>query len=84
MSKEKGMEHFGQKLRALRMHHSLTLKELAHKLGYSAHGYISEIESGKKVPTVEFALKVADFFRVTTDQLLQDEIKLSLRHAHKN
>ncbi len=70
------MRSFGKKLRFLRLRRRLTLKGLAHKLGYVAHGYISEIESGKKKPTVDFVLKVADFFGVTTDQLLRDDLRL--------
>lgn len=65
----------------LRAQRGLTLKELAEKVGYMAHGYISEIESGKKVPTAEFALKVATFFGVTTDKLLRDEIRLKAQNA---
>ena len=52
----------------------MTLKELAFALGLTAHGYISEMEAGKKKPTAEFVLKVARYFRVTTDQLLKDEL----------
>ena len=77
ISKDKVIRKFGEKLRALRLQRGLTLKELAHELGYMAHGYLSEIESGKKKPTVDFVLKVADFFDVTTDQLLHDDVKLS-------
>ena len=79
LTKDKAIRGFGKKLRILRLKRNLTLKELAHELGYIAHGYISEIESGKKKPTVDFALKVADFFGVTTDQLLRDDMKLILR-----
>ncbi len=67
------MQRFGEKLRVLRIGRQMTLKELASALGLTAHGYISEIESGKKKPTAEFVLKVARFFKVTTDQLLKDE-----------
>lgn len=70
------MQRFGEKLRALRIHRRLTLKELALALGHTAHGYISEIESGKKKPTAEFVLNVARLFNVTTDQLLKDELEL--------
>lgn len=56
----------------------MTMKELALALGYTAHGYISEIEAGKKKPTVEFVLKVARLFNVTTDQLLRDELELDI------
>jgi len=70
------MRRFGEKLRFLRTGRQITLKELASALGLTAHGYISEIEAGKKKPTAEFVLKVARFFDVTTDQLLKDEIDL--------
>ncbi|GAK60043.1 hypothetical protein U27_07030 [Candidatus Vecturithrix granuli] len=68
------MQKFGEKLRKLRNKHGMTLKELAVKLGLNAHGYISEIESGKKKPTVEFVVNVARLFHVSTDQLLKDEL----------
>jgi transcriptional regulator with XRE-family HTH domain len=68
------MQRFGEKLRTLRTARQMTLKELASALGLTAHGYISEIESGKKKPTAEFVLKVARYFKVTTDQLLKDEL----------
>lgn len=70
------MQRFGEKLRTLRIRHGMTLKELTFKLGYSAHGYISELESGKKKPTVELVLSVARLFDVSTDQLLKDELDL--------
>lgn len=54
----------------------MTLQGLAETLGYSAHGYVSELEAGKKTPTVVFVLRAADFFGVSTDELLRDELKL--------
>ncbi len=62
----------------LRTTRHMTLKGLAVALGYTAHGHLSELESGKKKPTVEFVLKVARFFDVTTDQLMKDELELPL------
>jgi len=70
------MKRFGEKLRVLRTSKGMTLKELANSLGLTAHGYISEIEAGKKKPTTDFVLKVARYFQVTTDQLLKDEIEI--------
>jgi transcriptional regulator with XRE-family HTH domain len=72
------MQRFGEKLRTLRIHRRMTLKELALALGHTAHGYISEIESGRKKPTAEFVLNVARLFNVTTDQLLKDELELDI------
>ena len=70
------MNKFGPKLRALRGQRNMTLKEMAHALGYNTHSHISAIEHGHKEPTVEFVLKVAQLFDVTTDQLLKDELNL--------
>lgn len=78
MSRKRSIHQFGEKLRALRTRHNLTLKELARQLGYSAHGYISELEAGKKLPTVEFVVGVARLFGVTTDQLLKDELEVNI------
>ena len=77
------MEKFGEKLRALRIRSGLTLKDLASALGLNAHGYISELECGKKKPTVEFTLKVADYFNVTTDELLRDGIEIQFKRSIK-
>lgn len=70
------MQRFGEKLRALRTLHGMTLKALAIELGFTAHGYISELETGKKKPTAEFVLNVARLFSVSTDKLLKDELEL--------
>ncbi len=72
------MQKFGEKLRMLRIRHDMTLKELAQAVGHRAHGYISELELGKKKPTAEFVLKVARLFDVTTDELLKDELELQI------
>ena len=52
------------------------MTQLAEELGYKAHGHLSEIESGKKLPTAGLALKVARLFDVTTDVLLKDELEI--------
>ncbi len=72
------MERFGEKLRQLRNNKKLTLKELAKKLGLTAHGYISEMEAGKKKPTTEIVLALSRLFEVSTDQLLKDELDIEI------
>jgi 5-methylcytosine-specific restriction protein A len=71
------MKRFGEKLRILRTKKRITLKELASALGLNAHGYISELETGKKKPTAEFVLNVARFFEVSLDELLKDELEVN-------
>lgn len=70
------MQRFGDKLRALRKRHNLTMRELADKLGLSTHGYIGDLESGRRQPSLELALQVADLFGVTVDQLARDDVDI--------
>ncbi len=72
------MDRFGEKLHKLRIIHQMTLTQLAQAVGHAAHGYISELEAGKKKPTAEFVLKIARLFNVTTDELLKDELEVRL------
>ena len=65
-----GFVRFGEKLRDLRTRHGLTLIQLAERLGYKAHGHLSEIESGKKSPTR------AVQSRLFGDVLLKDEMEI--------
>jgi DNA-binding XRE family transcriptional regulator len=64
------MPQFGKKLRALRRQAGITQVELATKLGLTAHTHISVLESGRKTPSLDIVVKIADFFGVTTDTLL--------------
>jgi len=82
--KKQNPQKFGQKLHVLRLYHNLTLKTLALTLGYIAHGHISEIETGKKIPTVEFVLSVSRLFNVSTDLLLKDEFEIELESSSMN
>ena len=75
------MQRFGKKLRLLRTHYGITLKSLATSLGYKAHGHISEIEAGKKMPTTGFALAVAELFGVSVDNLLKDDLEIDLPYG---
>lgn len=68
------MQRLGAKVRTLRKQRGMTLKELALTLGFSSHSYVSEIETGKKQPTTEMIIKIADVFGVTVDVLVRDEL----------
>ena len=72
------MQRFGEKLRMLRTQRGMTVRELAVALGFAAssHSYISETETGKRTPKVEFVLKAARFFNVTADELIRDDVDL--------
>lgn len=67
------LERLGEKLRMLRTQRRLSQTRLGQALGYADGSYISDVEVGKTKPTAEFVFKVAQFFDVSADDLLNDE-----------
>jgi transcriptional regulator with XRE-family HTH domain len=70
------MKRFGEKLRRLRQQRGLSTRQLATILEMKSHSHIADMESGRNYPSVEVLVKLADFFLVTTDQLLRDELEV--------
>ncbi|MDM8520450.1 helix-turn-helix transcriptional regulator [Anaerolineales bacterium HSG6] len=70
------MQRFGEKLRTLRQQHGLTMRELASELEFSSHSYVGRIETGTAKPSIELVVQVAQFFNVSFDQLMNDDIEL--------
>lgn len=63
------MEQLSNKIRELRFKNSeMTQKELAERVGISRQT-MNAVENSKHVPTVVVAIKIADVFRVSVDQL---------------
>ncbi len=56
-------------LRLIRVFHDLNQKDLADKLGIS-NSYLSEIESGKKTPTLEVIEKYSEVFSMPSSSIL--------------
>lgn len=66
------MIDFAKTIKDLRHSFDLTQKELAEKLGYSTH-IICNWESKRSNPSIDDLVKVADFFQVSVDYLLERE-----------
>ncbi len=69
------MKRFGEKLHSLRKARGLTLTELGNVLGVH-NTYVSQLEKERRVPNAEMILKIADYFNVSTDQLMRDELEV--------
>ena len=69
------MERIGEKLKTLRLQHGLTTRQLAKHLG-TTNSQISRIENGLRQPSGDFLVKMADFFNVSLDKLMRDELDL--------
>lgn len=63
------MSNLNKALRLLRVFNDIKLSELAQKLNLSA-GYLSEIESGKKDPTISVIRKYAELFNTKESAIM--------------
>jgi transcriptional regulator with XRE-family HTH domain len=70
------MEKLGEKLRTLRKQRGLSIRQLASVLGVKAHSHIAKIESGHSKPSVDLLFKITQFFDVSCDQLLNDDLEV--------
>lgn len=68
-------QNAGRQIQLLRIQHRLTQKELAEKIN-SSQNYISDVETGKKQPSIDYYVAVANFFNVSLDYLFSDSIKM--------
>jgi len=71
------MNRFGQKLRALREYYELSYRRLGAELEID-HTHLAKIEAGRALPSFELIVKIANYFEVTFDELMDDEIDLKL------
>jgi transcriptional regulator with XRE-family HTH domain len=69
------MKRIGEKLKALRLRHSLTTRQLANEL-QTSQAQISRIESGLRQPSGDLVVKISNFFNIPLDKLMRDELDL--------
>ena len=69
------MERIGEKLKTLRLKYGLTTRQLAEQLE-TTNSQISRIENGLRQPSADFLVKMSDFFNVSLDQLMRDDLDL--------
>ena len=65
----------GQFIAALRKASGMTQKELAEKLNTSQN-YLSDVETGKKRPSLDYYMSIANFFKVSLDHIFVDSINM--------
>jgi len=66
----------GEKLQQLRQTHGWSQFELGALLGLSGQGFVSAIERGQKLPSVELLLRMVEIFSLPSDVLLLDWLEL--------
>lgn len=72
---------FGTKLRYLRKQKKLSQSELARRAGLASYTHINHIEAGRRVPSLDLVVHIANVLGVTTDYLLRDTIPIDAPSA---
>lgn len=57
------------KLTALRIRAGVTLRDAAKEMGFTASA-LNSYENGEKLPSIRFAVKIAEYYKVSLDWLL--------------
>jgi len=70
------MQRFGEKLRTLRNQQGLSVRQLALALELKSTGHITKLETGQNYPSIPLLVKISNFFNVSTDQLVKDDLEL--------
>lgn len=70
-------EEFGQRIRARRLNHSMTLADLADASGVSV-SMLSQVERGERVPTLTIALRIAEGLHCHLSEILDSPEKTPL------
>lgn len=65
---------FGQNFKRIRKRMNMTQEELATKMEIS-QSYLSDIENGRKNPSIKTVKKLADGLGVSVNELFNDSIK---------
>lgn len=74
MKKGKIMINYGEELKYHRTLRNLTIRELERDTGISNEN-LSRWENNKNIPSIDFCVKLADYYGITLDELIGREIK---------
>ncbi len=69
------MQRLGGKLRTLRQRRGLSQRQLATQIGIGK-SFISSVENNNGTPSARLILQIADFFAVSVETLMRDELEL--------
>jgi transcriptional regulator with XRE-family HTH domain len=64
----------GEKMRYLRQQHGWSQRDLTRQLQLARHSYISNLEAGRKAPSLQLVIRLAHVAAVSIDYLLRDTI----------
>lgn len=78
MDKKSELVRLGGKLKELRKIRELSLKEVGNAVNIS-HNFLSEVENGKKEPSMETLRELAKFFKIDEDEFFRILHKVPLR-----
>ena len=75
-------QSMGDRIRKIRKNRGLTQEQLAEKVDITLE-YISQIERGLKIPSMQVFIKLVEALDVSADYLLRDSVSAGNRYGDK-
>lgn len=77
------LSYLGERIRERRKELGITIEQLAEKtdIGYN---HLSNIERGKKIPSLETFIKIVNELDTTSDIILKDSVKYAKPHLQND
>ena len=72
----------GDRIKEIRKKNSLTQEQLAEKLDISVE-YVSQIERGMKIPSMQIFIKLVEVLDVSADYLIRDTVSTHNMYVNK-
>lgn len=76
-------DQFGSKLRRLRLERDLTQTDLARQLNLARPAYVSNLEAGRRMPSLDLLVQIAELLEVTIEYLLRDDSPVEEKYYYK-
>lgn len=73
------MKNFGEALKENRIIRGLTLKDIERDTGIN-NGNLSRWERGEVLPSIDFCVKLADYYGITLDELVGRDLQTKEEH----
>jgi transcriptional regulator with XRE-family HTH domain len=77
--KDRKMKNFGEALKENRIIRGLTLKDIERDTGIN-NGNLSRWERGEVLPSIDFCVKLADYYGITLDELVGRDLQTKEEH----
>ncbi|HBE9444574.1 helix-turn-helix domain-containing protein [Clostridioides difficile] len=77
------LNYLGERIRECRKERGITIEQLAERVGIG-YNHLSNIERGRKIPSLETFIKIVNELETTSDIILKNYVKYAKPHLQND